>query len=304
MAFSPTDAAFEGFRIARERPKAVGLWAGLALVVNVITAVVMISAFGPQLSQFLAAALKPSPDPAQAMALLSSLAPMAAVFLPITLVSGAIFSAAIYRVVLRPQDSAFGYLRLGADELRLIVLKLVLMVLAFVASFVVTMAATLLIALVTMATGGSTGNPGFAAGFTGFLSFIGIVCVSIWAAVRLSLAGPLTLADRKLRLFESWAATKGHFWALFSSYFLAGIMALLVGLLAMVVLSALIVVAAGGSQNVAAPEFGSLAGYFTVPRLVDTLGTAVLTALFYAIVLSPAAVACRDLSGRKDEAVF
>ena len=34
--------------------------------------------------------------------------------------------------------------------------------------------------------------------------------VVIWVSLRLSMAAPMTFAERKLRIFESWELTKGH----------------------------------------------------------------------------------------------
>jgi hypothetical protein len=46
-AFSLTDAAFEGFRLTREKPRVVGAWALLYALMSVVTGVLMIFTIGP-----------------------------------------------------------------------------------------------------------------------------------------------------------------------------------------------------------------------------------------------------------------
>ena len=47
--FSPTDAALEGFRIAREKPRVLMVWAVVNLVISVVMALVLVGAFGQTL---------------------------------------------------------------------------------------------------------------------------------------------------------------------------------------------------------------------------------------------------------------
>ena len=52
MSFSASDAAFEGFRIARRHPVAIAVWAGVALITNLITVASLITIAGPQMASF------------------------------------------------------------------------------------------------------------------------------------------------------------------------------------------------------------------------------------------------------------
>jgi hypothetical protein len=49
--------------------------------------------------------------------------------------------------------------------------------------------------------------------------------VIIWLYLRFSMAGPMTFRDRKFRLFESWALTRGHVGRLLGVGALVGLIA-------------------------------------------------------------------------------
>ena len=42
------------------------------------------------------------------------------------------------------------------------------------------------------------------------VAVLGAICAGVWISLRLSLAGPMTFAERQFRLFESWTLTRGH----------------------------------------------------------------------------------------------
>lgn len=214
-----------------------------------------------------------------------------------------VLQTAIYRAVFEPKRSAFGYLRLGGDEVRqlLLTLLVVLLVLPF---FVV----AILIGV-------------FGAGFAAFapaeavrpLQFAaGLLATGgvLWVAVRLSLAAPMTYAEKEVRLFESFRVTEGRFWKLLGllvvlvaiaallSLGLAMLLGLIVGVLGLGML------AGGGAFDWAdlgkaiEPDLSSLQAFLTP----FTLAAAVLDSLTNAIVLivfgAPLAVAYKALTGR------
>ncbi|HEX6866129.1 MAG TPA: hypothetical protein VF122_02750 [Caulobacteraceae bacterium] len=296
--FSPTDAALEGFRISREQPRVLLIWSAVNLVVSLVMAVALVSLFGPTLVELEAMGASGSNDPAEAMATLEKLAPLYALVLPIGLAMVAVMRAAVYRAVLRPSDSAYGYLRLGSDELRLVGLVLIYLVLAIGFIFALVLVAGLLAGGLAAALGA-----GFGALF-GALIGLAAVCFIIFVAVRLSLAGPMTFAERRLRVFESWTLTRGHFWRLAGTYVLAVALALVVALLAMVIYMALAAVAAGGDLSrvgqVFAPDMSSLGAYFTLGMILYLLFSAAVSAVWNAVVYAPPAFAYRDLSGASE----
>jgi hypothetical protein len=108
MAFSASDAAFEGFRVVRRRPLALVFWALAYLVIYAATFALAgpaIVSMGAQAEAIGAA------DPASFEAfepLLRSYMALVAVVMPVALVLGAVLYAAVARAVLRPTESSFG----------------------------------------------------------------------------------------------------------------------------------------------------------------------------------------------------
>lgn len=292
--FSPADAALEGFRIARERPRVLLVWAALNLIVSIVMTIVLVSMFGETLIELEAMSPQGAEDPAQAMALLERLAPLYALMIPAGLLLIAVTSAAVYRIVLRPHDDRFAYLRLGADELRLVGLMLVYLLLAIGFTFVVTLVAGLLAAGAAML-GGAAGA------LVGLLIGLGTLAFMVFVIVRFSLAGPMTFAEGRLRIFQSWTLTRGAFWRLLGAYVLALALIVVVLLLLLIIFAATAAVTAGGDLSqvgqVFAPDMSSIGAYFTVPMLIYLVFAAFLGAVQNAVLYAPPAVAYRALSG-------
>lgn len=57
----------------------------------------------------------------------------------------------------------------------------------------------------------------------------------VWFGIRLSLALALTARENRIVIFESFAATKGHFWKLFASHLLMFVIAMFAGVVLMLV---------------------------------------------------------------------
>ena len=307
MAFQATDAALEGFRIAREKPKAMLIWAAASLLISVGTSLGMVSLFGGQLNEFMDMSRDQSSDPAEAMAMISQVALLYAFILPVALVVFATFTAAVYRSVLRPAESAFGYLRLGAAELRIAVVLLVLFLLSIVASFVVIFALGIVGAVVGAAMG-TGGDGGVGAGMTFAVLFILLYIAMIFATLafwtKFSFAGPMTFTEGRIRIFESWGATKGHFWPLLGCYIVAGILGIVVSMLGGVIGMAVMLGfgGAGGSNilamfEAAQADYSTIATFFTPAIVANLVISSLFSALTYAIFLAPPAVAYRDIVG-------
>lgn len=132
------------------------------------------------------------------------------------LLASAILAAAIYRAVLEPDKKGFASLRLGAQELWLVLLNIVACIVLFVAAIAIGIGAGLLDGVLALATQAMS-RPANALlfGLLAVLIALGAIAVFLWICIRLSLAGPLTFKERQFRLFESWTLTKGHSWKLF-----------------------------------------------------------------------------------------
>lgn len=295
-SFSATDAAFAGFRIVRERPGAVLLWALLLLVVQVGFSLAMVGEGGPAIAQMQALSTQPTPDPAQTMALMRQFTPLYSLLFLFALIFYPMMYATIDRAVLRPEEHRFGYLRLGVDEL----LQLALMVILFF----VAVGFEIVFFIVVLITAGVIGvvahyTAAPVAGIFGVVAVVGVICGFIYVLVRLSLASAVTFATRDVNPFASWSVTRGHFWAILGTYMLTWIFVLLVGLLSLIVIFAVVAIAGGGLAalgTVLRPDFSSLKAYASPLQLIYYAGSAILSALIWPLLLAPQAAIYKALT--------
>ena len=288
-AFSATDAALEGFRITRERPKVVLVWAVFAFLVSICSAVYLI-AIGQDARAVIEASSAEQPaDLATFGKAMGDLLPMMVMGLAVQCV----MAGAVYRILLRPEDKGFAYLKLGMDEARLAALTFIYVLLASVTMFVVVLAAAL-IAVIASAAGQ---NVALLVAVATEIFFLGLL---FYVGVRLSLAPAITFAERRIALFDSWKLTHGQFWRLTGAYALAICGIVVIALLVVTIFSALVAVAVGGDLQAVgkmfAPDQSSLATYFSPVMILYLLVAGWLSALYYAVIIAPAAVAYRALN--------
>jgi hypothetical protein len=299
--FSATDAAFTGFRVVWRRPLAAAMWAALQVTVTLGTTLFITLSAGAAFTKAADAGFQLNPDPAPMMAQLETLAPTYAVIAIGALVLQAVWSAAMNRAVLRPEQSAFGYLRLAGDELRQLGLFVLIGLLA----------AALYLGVVTV--GGIVfGLLGFANTMEGLALALLILApvilvVFIFAGVRLSLASPITFATGRIDLFASWAMTRGRFWSLFWTYALAFVVNVLVSALIFAIALFAVAILGGGFGALgqgAEADFTSLATAFTPARALYMGLTAVGAALTLPITMTPPVTIYRALTGETAGKVF
>lgn len=196
------------FRPVRERPAAVLAWAAVYFLATVAMTLAMRPFARAQATMM---------NGGDAQAALAGLQAMFGGAMLIQLGFFAIYMvlfAAALRAVLRPQEGGFAFIRLGADELRLIGLTIFMVFCFYFGFVVVAIVLTLIVAL--FAAAGGIG----AAMIAGILEMIVLLCLFVWLSVRLSLALPLTFLRRTFVLAESWRLTRGRFWTLFGGYFI------------------------------------------------------------------------------------
>jgi len=309
MAFSASDAAFEGFRLTREKPVAILIWAAVYLVINLLMSLLLVGWAGEDLAAMRDISESASPDPAQALAAAPGLAKLYAVTIPIGLVTSALFTCAVFRAVLRPQQKGFGYLRFGADELRMILLFIALFFIFLAVALAATIGMMIVAAVAGFAAGAAGGaDAGGALGvMLGLLGMLSIFAAMIWIAVRLGLAGPMAFVEGRLDLPAAWRMTRGHFWGIFGAWFLAWVLAILVLLLGGAIFLAVAMATGGGIsslQQMMNPDTTSFEAYLTPTFFVGAVFSALLTALQYAIVVSPPAIIYRQLKGTTDAETF
>ena len=300
MAFSATEAAFSGFRLVVRRPLAVIGWSLGGFVLGLaFTAGPVVMAGG----EF--AALT-SGKPEAARNIDWQVVGLAYAAMLVTgLVAGAVLYTAIYRAVLRPEQSRFAYLRLGADELRMTGLFVLVFLILAAGIFLATLAMILPIGLIA-AVAGSGG--GAAAGLIGALSVLLTLplmfVLAAWLGVRLSLAGPMTLDTRKIQLGAAWRLTRGHFWPLFGTYALSWVFLIVIWAVTMPVSMGLAAAASGQGLveiwTTSSTMAASLEDIFSPARLVYLIANSLFMGVTYAIWLAPTADAYRQIRPSTD----
>lgn len=292
--FSISETAFTGFRIVRERPRAVVAWALIQLAVSLIGGGALVALAGPDLVRLRdLGATAGARQGGEVLALALRLAPVYGVMLLFFLVFNALLQAAMNRAVMRPADERFGYFRLGADEARQFALMLLLFgvaLIAYIASILVAVGIGAVVALAAKA----------AAPLAIVLCGLAGATAAIFVATRLSLASAQTFATGKVTLFGSWALTRGRFWPMLGTYVLAAALAAVVYVV-WFVLSFAVVAIVGGAGGLAAslaPDISSLAAFLTPAALARTVLGAIVTALVWPVLGAPPAVIYQWLSAK------
>lgn len=289
MTFSATEAAFEGFRVVRRKPVLVLLWGAVYLAMFLVMFGVGSGSFARimTLAQAVEQSAEPSLEDVRQLAMayvgLSWLA-------PVGLVVAAVLSAAVARAVLRPAEDAWGYLRLGKDELRVMAVSVVISVMLGLGS------AIGFVVIGTIAhLGGASGQAVMF--LIALLLGLGLVALLIWAAVRLSLAVPMTLDRGRIVILESFKATRGHFWPLLGMSVIVFIMTMVVSLLGSIVAMP-ITLMTGGLERLAVldgvPAMAML-GQAWPAILGWSVVNAVLSALQLAVLYAPFSAAWQGL---------
>jgi hypothetical protein len=278
MRFSSTDAAFEGFRIARERPLAIVAWSGAFLIFNALSMVVLLGLGGESMSQLMTSG--PPTDETEAVTLASRLVLPALIWLAMSIVFFGIVYAAVTRTVLRPQTLNPLHLALGRAEVNQMLVLAALGALIFAANIGIGLAVAGVAALLAL-----VGLAPLAA----VLALTAPPIIFLWLLTRFSLAGPMTFDSGRLQIFASWAESKGRFWPMLGAYLLAFVLALIVTIMIMalsVCAAMLLSLASGQGLRGLEPEV-SLASYFRpaglVTLLIGSIGNALTTAITIAV---------------------
>lgn len=195
----PVDAAFEGFRIVRDKPGLILAWTGFYLLSLLAMVGVLLIGLGPKLLT-IAPAEMGAGGARDLDQLLARFGLPVLIVLPMALIMTTMLAGAVYRSVLRPEEKTHSYLKFGMDELRLLGLSLLVVILFAVLSAVYGW----------VVFGLAHRLEGFAYGLVTFLASVGGVVLTLWLAVRLSLSAAMTFAERKIRIWAAWKQTRGH----------------------------------------------------------------------------------------------
>jgi len=193
---------------------------------------------------------------------------------------------AVYRLILRPQERGFLYLRVGPDELRSLGALLVLALGAGV------------LALASVAVGRAV-LP-VAPRATVLVAIVAFV-VAYGLSMRFGLVLPLCVAEGRIDFARSWRLTRGHSWALVGMSLLSGCLAALLSVLVWGVffLFTLSVVGFRALGELAGPEgFQNHTGLF----LLQAIAPFVLSPFVIALTWAPWAEAYKALAAEPGEA--
>ena len=300
--------AFAGFGLVRHKPLAVVGWGLFLFVVGFLPALAMMGpmagAFGDLIHM---AESNQEPDPERMMAMMMPMQAMQPILWLTGLITRVMLTAAIFRAVLDPKDSGWAYLRIGMGE---VMVAIVAIVLGIVVGLGFCVAAALVFAV--SAAVWQASHP--AAIGTGVIGGLALVLAMIWVLLRLSLAVPMSFAEKNFRLFESWSVTKGNSLRLFLVALINVVILMIVeGILAVVVIAVILPVVgishqAGGLSEEAIKAFFSQPVQAWLPKVapwivgVGVLGSIVGAALV-AIVTAPWAEAYRQLRKTPDALV-
>jgi len=188
------------FRFVGDNLRSVLVWSGLLILFSLASAALMQPFYAQQLAQAQTGA---PPMPSFGM--------FGLVF-PLVLVVFTVQFAAVFRAVLFPEQGRFAYLRLGMDEVRLLGTTLVLTIGGALAMAICFAVIGIVAGVLSVAAGA-----GAVAALTGLFG-LAFLCAAIFFWVRLSLAGPLTILERKIAIGPAWRASRGNFWRLFGAY--------------------------------------------------------------------------------------
>jgi len=254
MSVRPTDAALEGLRTMRRKPVTVIAWAAFSLVMLPILGLIAKIVLGEEGRAALAGRVG-SADPRELLDLITHLGGAMVLLIALALVLGSVLQAAIIRSVIEPTNERFAYLRLGREEVQLLIVSLITWAAALGVTVIPSGAVVLGAALLS----------GPAAGWFATLGALAVIGLSMWVAVRLSLLGPHAFSHHHIDIRAAWIQTHGQFFRLLAMFVMTIVLSAIVSIIGATVSSVVGNLISGGMQ----PTDGDVVANH--PRLILTL---------------------------------
>ena len=280
------------FRLFREKPATVAIW-GLVFVVISLAS---------NLPSYFMQGTQPNPVPFAQPDFMSVIG-MIVLAVVVMLVYTSVMMCAVFRAVLRPDESSFASIRLGMDELRMMGLYLILMIGAV---FIWVICVLLLMLLVGGAALSGSGVATFLVAGVGYLGLIGGL---IFVSVRLSLVFALSFARRRLAIDEAWSLTRGRFWMLFAVYLILVLIAIVLYLVAVAPFMGPFFSAMSeairnpGGDSAQALELAGMNNFTLQMLILMSLATALVQTVLHTLNGSATATAVRELLNEQGEAL-
>lgn len=165
-------------------------------------------------AQLQLAAVEETADPSEVFALMGPMMKSVGILNLVALIAYPMMIAGLLRHVIRGDAPSLPfYIGFGADELRIILATILLILMTgiiYAGGFLALMAVGLAISAVASAIGGVII-------LVGAVVLIGAL---IWFMVRMSLVYAAGVGEKKIGIAETWNLTKGNFWGLFFYWFL------------------------------------------------------------------------------------
>ena len=201
----------EGFSLIRRHPGAVALWTAVLigiLILRLAVSAPIYAALFSQLAHSVSAGGSASPDIAAVTPLIQQAQALNLLLGLGSLAVNTVLICAVFRTVLHPEQSSFGYLRLGSAEVFLFIFMIAAFITFVIAAVVVMIPVAIIIGVF------ASGSPAAAIGL-GVVVFLALGVGAVYLALRLSLIGPMMVDDGQLHLGDAWALTRGNAATLF-----------------------------------------------------------------------------------------
>ncbi|MFT4251614.1 MAG: hypothetical protein QM608_03930 [Caulobacter sp.] len=203
-AYSVVSSAMSGWGLLRREPVNVLVWGVLLLVVIYGPLAAMMAPFMIDFVRLAGETGAASLGEEAAAGMASRMFLTNILSLVLQWLAQSVIACAVFRAVLEPEARSKFRLRLGAQEAWVALVVAIVFVGVYVASFVLGLG----VAVVAIGFYFVGGEPGAVLGAVlGGLAGLGALA---WVCLRLSMAAPMSFAERELRLFESWKLTKGY----------------------------------------------------------------------------------------------
>lgn len=273
----------ETWRFVRANLGAIVVWSGVIFAMGLLSTVLMAPFYQAQM----VAAQGGTPQMPNFGGFFLAMLLMLVVFV--------ILWAAVFRAVLFPEQKGFFYLRIGMDELRLFATVLVVFVGGYIAVVIASVTLTMVVTLLARLVAGDMG-----AGLAAMLCAIVIFCAILWAAVRISPCGPLTLYRQKVIIGPAWRLTRGVFWRLLGAYLLLTVMLILIYLVVFAMQFGMSGVEMGRPDSVLRAFQAMQAGGSTGQRVLNAALSGIVGGIALAFHAGMTAVVTRQLLGLTD----